>query len=329
MLLDLDATSVSGFAGIPALDDVRIDLKRITDAAPIDALRYLIAVRFVAIGSQFDNFHKQNDGSKPMGPLVVRMYSPVNPLLLTTAISVCIVRGNDVHSFLSNYALGLEVPGLEEHLIQIDVINDNEELRRVLELEDSFYGALLELGTSILVRYGRLIRDRGIPTMLDLYWGCWLAMNPGVHDNEVPAESSKSGDSFWMNGWRRGIKWGIDYNSMIHNAREHYEYKLNEVNGSINAALANSAPSVDKRAKLQELTTEQQTLTLLVERARRLYYWAPHEISAYSAQTAYALEMIERLRSDPKSQEIVEHMLAEHEKFLLPRHIIKQMLSDE
>ncbi len=321
-MLDLDVQSLTGQSTLPDIEAVCVDLDVLCRSSPTDGLKYLIAMRILGTGSQFKKFHSQSDESQLLSPLVKRMFSPINPLLLLTAISISVIRRDDFCTFLSKYAKGLEIPNFEDNLLQINFARDNDELQRILELEDEYRDALLKLGTKILIKHGRLIEGSGIPTMLDLYWACWLVVNPMFQNNPLPTRDSENS---MFSGWRRGIAWGFEYNSAIHNAREHYEYRLNQTNEEINQLLSQKLALDTDRVQLKILASQQKSLTLLVERARRFYYWAPHEISAYSGQTAFAMELMKMYEEDSTKQETVSFMKQEHAKFFLPNEILEQL----
>lgn len=319
-MMDRGVQSLTGQSTLSEIEAVCVDLDVLFRSSPIDGLKYLIAMRILGTVSQFENFHSQSDESQLLSPLVRRMFSPINPLLLLTAISVSMIRKDDFCIFLNNYVKGLEIPNFEDNLLQINFARDNDQLQQILELEDKYRDALLKLGTKILINHGPLIERSGIPTMLDLYWACWLVVNPIFQNNPLPTRDSETSV---LSGWWRGIAWGLEYNSAIHNAREHYEYGLNQINEEINQLLSQGVTLDNDRTQLKTLASQQKSLTLLVERARRFYYWAPHEIDAYSAETAFAI----LLRKMFPEEEVFSSI--QNDKFSLPDEILNQVKGNQ
>jgi hypothetical protein len=268
----------------------------------VDALKHLILLRLHAIGRHFAEFRQSSDGSQRLAPVVVRMYAPVNPLLLVSALALARVEKGDRGSFLSSYAGGLDVPGLEA-LIALEERLPQPEMLECLEIEDRYLDALVDLGLEELKKHGRVLGEQGEPSLLDVYWACWMVANPIYarddlpvqkqlvrHDDATEAERARQ----WMRGFPRGVWWGMEHNSAIHNARERCEFRLNEAN----AALSDALERGEQEDLVASLARQQKTATMLVERARRLYYWAPHEIEAYDVSYRICTEMAQQRRKD-------------------------------
>ncbi len=322
-LLELDLESLTGHAPIPDLKALHIDMGRLSASAPRDNLLYLIAMRTLGTGSQFLNFHRTRSRGQLLSPLVQRMYYPINPLLLLTALSTSLVRNVDFQSFLQAYCNGLDIAEFESTLFQPGFARDEDGLTAILNSEDSHYRALLDLGASVLTTHGQLIGSDGTPTMLDLYWACWLLANP-MYQTTPFAARQHTGDS--TSGWDRAVQWGFEKNDDIHNTLRHYEYNLNLCNQELNQSLSAGASSSANDMRMQQLAARQYNATRLLERARRLYFWAPHEISAFSAQTQFAITLMESANETlPLSEAEKEVLRKEHEQFMLPPDILKKI----
>ncbi|MGB0564242.1 MAG: hypothetical protein ACPGVO_20940 [Spirulinaceae cyanobacterium] len=306
-MLDLDIPSLTRHTSIPAIEDIKVDFNTFWKFSPTDGLKYLVAMRILGTQSQIKKLREHAVGFQLIGPLTMRFFFPINPLLLLTAISLSKVRREDFCHFLNTYVRGVEVPNLEDSLLRIDSACNEDELQQVLNLEDEYLKALLHVASKIVIEHGSIIQGRGTPTMCDLYWACWLVSNPAYQyeSQAIPAEKSKDSKDSSINGWSRGRAWGWKYNSDIHNAREYYEHSLNQIESDLNQVLSKKPILDSDRLHLKALLGKQKILTRLVERSRRFYYWAPHEIGSFS------FEMLIAGIGD--------------RKFILPKEILNQL----
>jgi len=295
-----------------------VDPGILESASPADGLKRLLLLRLRAIGNHQPAVHR-------------RMYAPVSPLLLVSALALARAEKRDAHSYLSNYAGGLDVPGLEE-LIALHERLPDAEMLEVLKIEDAYLGALVDLGVEELRQHRRVLADDGEPTLLDLYWTCWMVANPVYRRDPLPVQrqlvrhpnaTDEERSVQWTRGFPRGVWWGMEHNSAIHNAREECEFRLNEVNAALNDALRPGG----RRELVPALLVKQKVCTMLVERARRQYYWAPHEIEAYAASYRICTELAAQRRKegvdDPWDEEsgYTEWV----EPFILPPHIRERL----
>jgi hypothetical protein len=218
------------------------------------------------------------------------LFTPVHPLTLSMAISISIVRQDEPENnfgerLLTSYLTGIRIP-IEMNLIQSDGHANDQELSRILDLDDVYTQAFLTLGEALLVINQKLVpppplalsnnmEGNRIPTPseradwlnsvpashLDILCGAWLAANP----------------IFQLNieyGWRRSTWLCKDLNSVVHNAIEHFDFLLDQANQELNRLLEeNSGDAILKQALLK-----QRNAARLVNRARRFYEWDADEI---------------------------------------------------
>lgn len=256
------------------MNNETFDLRPITDRSPLEGLVHLCKHRRMGFLDFF--ISTQNLAARRsirlFWPEFLSRMAPVNPLLLATAISISVVRHRDFRSFLRYYTKGVDIPGFDETLLTLEDFQEQKELSEILTLEAEYVRILVDLGSEMLIESGQLIPGRNLATVWDIYWGAWLTSNPMYRENvEI--------------GWRSSVRYGFEFNDRIHNARQRHEYSLNETNKEINHLLLQSLPPTRKRNALMELSLKQSNATKLVDRARRLYHWAPHEISAFAGQT--------------------------------------------
>jgi hypothetical protein len=239
-----------------------------------------------------------------------KQFLPINPLLLASAIATSLVRGTDYSSFLQRYALGDELHDLEKLyvLYEGDDFNwiDHKELLKVLPLESLFVEAMLELGVELLIERGSLLhRDNDglgdyYVSYFQAFWAAWLIVNPAFDASGF----SEPNDARLTLG-----SYGFHRNSAVHNVREFYETQEAFLDNRINEFL--SGNDLDKKSVLLDIYMEMKSnATALVERARRFYYWLPHEITAFSAELA---------AMDPEQRGSV------YPQFLLPDSIYRKV----
>lgn len=307
-----------------------------TISNPTDQFDALIRQRKQGILSQFKKYQESDIVRQSLLVSTVRrMLQPVNPLLLATALSISSVRDYDFNSFIEQYCAGLDVSDLEASLIKLDDFQDDDELSRILELEEVYIQSLIALGLQVVASGGEIspvgpgyVIDE--PTMWNAFWGAWLSINPIYQDDnlldiliEIESEQVFNAvlefvqiDTYPLRVWAIAMQYSEEVNSSIHNAREYYEYRLNQVNIEINQVLQRNSPLEEKKRLLTVLTKRQLNATRLSKRAFRLYQWIPDEISAFAAETRHALKQARQLRS-----ETAKGKYAEYE---LPSEIIEQ-----
>jgi hypothetical protein len=251
----------------------------------------------MGIGGQFKALREK---AAAYFPLTVRMYCPIHPLLLISAISISRLKSQDFKSFLLLYSRGLDVNGLEESLLRLDLaVGDEGDIAQVLEIEGQYRAAMLEWAGELVVSQGRLIEQSGEPTIWDLYWACWVIANPIFRYDPLPARDAEGSICHnQLNGFSRGIRWGMQFNSEIHNAREHYEYSLKLINEQVNSLLDNPVQDEEKMRALKDVLARQQTAALLAARAFRIYEWGPDEINANSIEAITTSELLESALRD-------------------------------
>jgi hypothetical protein len=130
-------------------------------------------------------------------------------------------------------------------------------------------------------------------TVWDTYAGAWIAANPVV--SRIVAN--------WDN-IARG--YGRRINNDVHNAREYYEYQVNEISRAINKLLVAQIPAKEKRKRLDNLTRKQANTARLLQRTQRLYYWNPEEIGAFREQTIEVLSGVVKDHLEPAYFEWIE-----------------------
>lgn len=307
-----------------------LDIAAIRQMSALDGLKLLSEQRRLGILHQFNLFHRTNKGQL-LSPLVARMYSPINPILLATAISISCVRSEDFHGCLEQYIVGLDITGFEDALLFLDSFEHNAELHEILSLEAKYVESAKTLGTELLIQKGRLINESFVPTMLDVYWGAWIAVNPIFVTSPLLSPMDENAEAERFSASYASIDWSIRFNDAIHNAREQHEYQLDSINRDFNTVLQENLSADQKRQRLESIAVRQRVATLLVERSRTLYYWAPHEIEAYSVQTQVATELTSVIENEPQrlgdlaSEVDVGGLKQMREKFLLPTEVLDQI----
>ena len=236
-----------------------------------------------------------------------RAFTPINPLLLATALSISNVRNDDFKLMIFKYSFGLDVPELEGVLLKLEDFKDDDELEKILQLDDDYTKALIDLGQEAVVNdyLGTIIPglDMDFPTMWNVYWGAWVAVNPiyqlnnmvdmafELNSPEIASAIIGYHDANIMLGvWQYALDYSHKFNDAIHNAREYHEYNLNQANKEINKVLQENISADGKKELLAKATKKQKNKTKLSQRAFRLYEWIPDEISAFAAETLAGLK---------------------------------------
>jgi hypothetical protein len=306
-----------------------VDLSLIRHAAPVEGLKYLILSRHNGIADQFGLLDEEvppgEDWERRLLSLFKRMSVPINPLLLATAISISLIRNQDYQLFLWHYVGGLEIPNFEDTLLRFTDWRDEDELADILSLEAKYVEAFVTLGTEVLVAHGPLIAEIGglflegaMPTMWDVYCGAWVAANP------VLLHALKNGN--FEGGWMEAMFYGLRINNSIHNNIEYYGYILNEVNLNVNNLLSRQSSGEEKNQALRDVLKRQTNRTILVERAHRLYQWAPHEIEAHAAGTLVGLCYFQITEQDSSSPQTGGNEIPpDLEKYLLPEEVLERL----
>lgn len=236
-----------------------------------------------------------------------RAFTPINPLLFATALSISNIRNEDFKLMIFKYSFGLDVPELEEALLRLEDFKDDNELEKILQLDDEYTKALIDLGQEAVVNdyLGTIIPglDMNFPTMWNAYWGAWVAVNPiyqlnnmvdmafELNSPEIASAIIGYHDANIMLGvWQYALDYSHKFNDAIHNAREYHEYNLNQANKEINKILQDNITADRKKELLAKATKKQKNITKLNQRAFRLYEWIPDEISAFAAETLSGLK---------------------------------------
>jgi len=260
-----------------------------------------------------------------------RAYSPVNPLLLISAISISLTRKVDYKSFLLRYAEGLEVHGLEHAFIRLPLIlTEKDNIERIVESEDNYVEALGDWAKEFVDQKGRLLKRSGEITVWDNCWAVWHLVNPIFMFDPFPVQDAEENlrryfrtkwlrrmprkfrrllirlrlvqesdiegppPSPWCNGWVRSIMWGHKFNDTILRAFDHY------VGASKSLQSPETDPPKDDQNRpisTNEAPLDPTILSVLAKRAFRLYQSTPHEIAAHSTSLLVLHEMRQGLRT--------------------------------
>ncbi|HWB06270.1 MAG TPA: hypothetical protein VG796_24820 [Verrucomicrobiales bacterium] len=281
------------------LDFLFEDMQDLRDRSPEEAWLHLLRLRASSYfqrrhGLDTDNF-ENIDREHLNDEAVAFAYSPVNPVLLASLLALATEADGDLKGMLRTYAGCSSRLILEEDLILLHDKCDEDQLGRVLDAEQIFLAALLNLAHRTCVARGfRLIRtvisqDDDDPdlrlyeatnvraTLWDLIWATWVISNPCIYDPF--AETDFTNEMLYKSNieFEGAVGLGFWSNSKIHNSATFYSNQLQGLSQQINDALRSKQ---DRQTQLQ-LAQKHGAYALLVQRARRLYYWAPHEVSAY------------------------------------------------
>ncbi len=239
--------------------------------------------------------------------------SPVNPLLLASAISYSAIRKSDYKSFLTRYMAGDELPDIEEALLSAPGFAHEETLANFLDLETKYAnGCRMFALLKLLSGYDPdVVRDNVEPAhdptqFLETCWDrlasgdapsrwefdkydvlkfAWLLINPALRTLDDPQKVRVS-----------LITYGARHNSAIHNVRQQCERRLRELDSSMNTILSATIPKDETQRAILESRAARENAVKLVRRARKLYEWNPAEIEAHKAQERIHM----RVRGQPE-----------------------------
>ncbi|HEY0736731.1 MAG TPA: hypothetical protein VGD69_17565 [Herpetosiphonaceae bacterium] len=307
-------------------------LQMIQNVHPITAFRKLRQARKQTLRKRISATRSPN--SPEFSNILSDAGRLVNPILLSTAISISLVTGQDFKQFLKHYVETIKIPDFDETLIKIPDIFSDEQLKQILETEIKYIDAIIALGAEIFLLINNKYNPGSLtgittfysyfsgkkvelPTIYDIYWGSWLSVNPGYEGLGVAT-------------LELGNEYGHEMNSTVHNAREYYEYTLNNLNKDINNIL-NQSSSTEKITMLTSVTKKQYNATLLNKRAYRLYVWLPHELDAHAVGVVMTPKLLQDLSEAPnRSLKLIAlHALADyqvlHDQLLSPDFLEEQL----
>ena len=311
-----------------------IDISKIKELSPLDVLKWIISHRkeaqladFIPASRKLLPYMDNNSETKKFSQLMnlvintelKHIFFPVNPLILSMAICISIVKGRDFLNYLQSYVDGKRILNSDAKFINLEAIKNEEELNEILELNEEYVAAFESIGTELYIDNKPLIENgllvTLIPTVFHVYWGAWLAANP---EFQLKAR--------WVElGWAVGLYYSRCFNDLIHNSMEKYSFELNKTNKDINMLMANKMPQKDKKKALNELCLKQKNLTLLNRYTQRLYHWMPEEIAAHNTGIQSGYELIQK--GEIFIDAIRAYIIEGYEKFLLPDEVIVKLNS--
>jgi len=229
------------------------------------------------------------------------LLGPVNPLLLSSAVSISLVKGYDFQSFLENYISYQYMSDLETYLLRVPTFDTEEELGTFLSIEEKYIEAFRLLALEriiydlvyapfkqpeiedkgyrwlitqeVLNECWELVKLDNIPynwvfDKFDVLWHTWIVANPIY--SAINPELSQS----------LLLQYGEDKNVRIHETLKYYTYQSQEKITLLNSILKSNMLKEKKKAELTKAKQSQINAAKLERRARRFYEWNPHEIVA-------------------------------------------------
>ena len=238
------------------------DFGAIRNGSPESVLSFFLEQRRVAIAEQL-NLTSENPNSSKIYLSNKDFFTPVNPLLIVTAICFSIIRNNDFKLILGRYTSGFAIPDLESELLKLPSFSNEEELKYFLNLEEEYIQAFCAISLKAIVvmqaqvlnleeikqTCSNLLLDKKFEfnwdiDKYDIFWQAWLIAN-GTYSILQPLEDIKCIRQKISDAKPELIKsinktlfyYGAENNSAIHNVREFYEYQLNEAKKRFNRHL--------------------------------------------------------------------------------------------
>lgn len=107
----------------------------------------------------------------------------VNPLLLASALSISVIKGDDYQSLLRDYMDGLS-PNFDKYLLKITEFESQQELERFLELETEYVQALHLLPLLLILPSTTTEFVNRFKTSPDLQWVKFLMLSAITNTQE-------------------------------------------------------------------------------------------------------------------------------------------------
>lgn len=257
------------------------------------AMFYLMNMRMINIQSEIEGiaqelrfFYKHPFVVKqPTFLKKVTKRTTINPILLSTALAISRIEKKDYNNYLDGFTENRTMADFDDILLKLETLKEHPDFLEILEIEKACVESLIDIGLFIMADKRIKKNDAGEPIIWDAYLCCWMAFNFEYVNGEF------KNDEFSM------LSWGNRFNDEIHKLREKYEFELNKINGLLNELLSGEYDS----EKIDSCLKEKRKISLCIERFRKLYYWDPEEIYAYSAESMVSLHFQEWYKSDDDS----------------------------
>jgi hypothetical protein len=314
---------------MPEKEIPSFDFEAIKSGSPESVLSFFLEQRRTAIAEQL-KLTSENPNSSKIYLSNKDFFTPVNPLLIATAICLSMIRNDDFKLILGRYTSGFAIPDLEPELLKLPSFSNEEQLNCFLHLEEKYVQAFCTISLkNIIVMQAQVLNFEEIkPTCsnlvlgkeftfnfnwdidkYDVFWQAWLIAN-GTYSMLQPIEEIECTRARVSDAKGETIKsinktlfyYGAANNSEIHNIREFYEYQLNESQKKFNKVLRSKLTGNQKKNALLEAKLNVENASKLVERSRRFYHWNPAEIDAHQFTERHTGDIFQALVDKKNSQ---------------------------
>lgn len=283
---------------------MQIDYETLFKKPLVDALWYLYRLRDRNSSLQHELLERAKAFYKncPFAAKYYASYQPkiyirttINPILLTTALAISLLKKYDYKNYLDGFVNNKKMPEFDNDLITINDFKNDPHFLDILSMEKDCRETLTLIGIQQQLSFNNTTQL----TFEDAYLSCWIAFNSFVRNERTYFSRIEI------------LRWGHDYNDIVHHKMNLYMNQLNDINGRLNLLLEKCTED----CILNDLLNQKKVLSLQIERVQQLYYWNTHELLARQSEALF-------LQSCIKNKIWTEEAITSLSELLIPKNLI-------
>jgi hypothetical protein len=211
------------------------------------------------------------------GRKFARAFVPCNPIILSLSLAYLLETGKDYDDIVYKYTVGFDFI-MENSLDGFLAALLDETQNPTLVKAEWLLGCLLDCCRRSLTAKGfRFEGGEEEPASIwDLAYASWAISNGMLYD---PFSEMFSDHMELQEAVKQSLlAFGFSSNSLIHHQREKFQHIASTLLGELSAA---THAGLDD-ASLEDLRARQEVAARIHDWCLRLYFWMPHEISAFN-----------------------------------------------
>lgn len=211
------------------------------------------------------------------GRKIARAFVPCNPIILSLSLAYLLETGKDYDELVYKYTVGFDF--IMENSLDglLAALLDDAQTSTLVKAE-CLLGYFLDCCRRSLTEKGfRFEGTEADPASIwDLAYASWAISNGMLYD---PFSDTLSDHMELQETVKKSLlAFGFSSNSLIHHQREKFQYLSSTLLGEISDATNGGLDD----ASLEGLRARQEVAARLHDWCLRLYFWMPHEISAFN-----------------------------------------------